>query len=53
MTEREQTEHMLTCVECAAEAPPDAQGWQAHLTVGDEHAEDVAPEGVVRTGAVL
>ena len=41
MTEREQTEHVLVCVECAAEAPPGAVGWRAVLAVGDEDAEDV------------
>jgi len=35
------TKHVLVCVECAAEASPDARGWQAYLTVGDEDAEDV------------
>jgi hypothetical protein len=40
MTERNQTKCVLVCVECAAEAPPDALGWQAYLTVGDEDAED-------------
>lgn len=41
MTEREQTEHVLVCVECAAEAPPGAVGWRAVLAVGDEDTEDV------------
>lgn len=30
----------LACVECAADASPDAHGWRALLTVGDEDAED-------------
>jgi ribosomal protein L40E len=42
--EREQTEHLLVCAECAAEAPPGAFRWRACLIVGDEDAEDV--EGV-------
>ena len=39
MTEREQTEYVLVCVECAAEAPPSAVGWRAVLAVGDEDTE--------------
>jgi hypothetical protein len=31
----------LVCIECRAEAPPDAPGWRAYLTVGDEDAEDI------------
>jgi hypothetical protein len=38
--EREQTEHLLVCAECAAESPPGAFGWLACLIVGDEDAED-------------
>jgi hypothetical protein len=41
MTEREQTDHVLVCVECVAEAPPGAVGWRAVLTVGDEDEEVV------------
>ena len=41
MTEREQTEHALVCVECAAEAPSGAVGWLAYLTVGNEDAEEI------------
>ena len=44
MTEREQTEHLLVCVECADEAPPGPVGWLACLIVGDEDAENI--EGV-------
>ena len=40
MTEREQTEHALVCVECAAEAPAGGVGWRAVLAVGDEGAEE-------------
>jgi hypothetical protein len=40
MTEREQTDRVLVCVECVAEAPPGAVGWRAMFTVGDEDAED-------------
>lgn len=42
--ESEVTEELLVCVECGIEAPPDARGWRAGLTVGDEGAEEV--EGV-------
>jgi DNA-directed RNA polymerase subunit RPC12/RpoP len=34
----------LVCAECGSEAPPDARGWQAHITVGPEHAEDEEEE---------
>ena len=40
MTEREQTEHVLVCVECGI-VTEDGAGWQAYLTVGDEDAEHV------------
>ncbi len=39
MTEREQTEHVLVCVECAGEAPPSAVGWRAVLVVDDEDSD--------------
>jgi hypothetical protein len=42
--EREQTEHLLVCAECASEAPPGAFGWLGCLIVGDEDTEDI--EGV-------
>ena len=31
----------LACAECGTVAPPDARGWRALLSVGDEAAEDV------------
>jgi hypothetical protein len=34
-------EPSLISVECGATAQPDAHGWRALLTVGDEDAEDV------------
>ena len=34
------TDGLLVCTQCATDAPPDAFGWQAHLTVGDDDAED-------------
>jgi hypothetical protein len=30
----------LVCAECGAVAPPDGRGWQAHIIVGPEHAEN-------------
>ena len=41
MTQREQIDNRVRCVECTAEASPEAVGWRALLTVGDEDAEDV------------
>ena len=50
MTGREQTEHVLVCVECATDAPPGAVAWKAYLTVGDEDAEEVEEVAVYLPG---
>jgi hypothetical protein len=58
MTQREQTEHALVCVKCAAEAPPDARGWRAFLVGVDDELDDEdtrrdALPGVCRAGVRL
>jgi hypothetical protein len=45
--EHHQTDHVVTCVECRAEAPPDAFGWRAYLTAEDDDEPEDDVEVVV------